>query len=267
MEPPEDPSPTGPAVPPHIRQSHREWNWELAYENDLGGQTWRLEGHGSIRFLKLAPRGVEPSLETEARRMQWAIDHLPVPVVLEHGVGESQWLLTEGLAGEDATAKGRLERPRATVEALAHGLRLFHTAPVKHCGFSSRVDVLLGLVERRLQAGLIDPQRDFHPEHRHFSARAAFDHLVEHQLTEDNLVVCHGDYCFPNAILQGDQVTGFVDLGEMGVADRWWDLAVATWSTNWNVGPGYTRVFLDAYGIRGDRERMEYYRLLYDLVS
>jgi len=58
-----------------------------------------------------------------------------------------------------------------------------------------------------------------------------------------------------------------VDLGELGVADRWWDLAVATWSTTWNLGAGYEDLFLAAYGVERDRERMAYYRLLYDLVS
>ena len=60
---------------------------------------------------------------------------------------------------------------------------------------------------------------------------------------------------------------GFVDLGERGVADRWWDLAVATWSVTWNFGPGLEDLFLKEYGIERDQARIEYYRLLYDVVS
>jgi kanamycin kinase len=62
-------------------------------------------------------------------------------------------------------------------------------------------------------------------------------------------------------------VAAYLDLGELGVADRWWDLAVATWSTTWNLGPGWEPAFLEAYGIDPDPERIAYYRLLYDLVS
>jgi kanamycin kinase len=56
----------------------------------------------------------------------------------------------------------------------------------------------------------------------------------------DGLVVCHGDSCAPNTLLTGDgRWSGHVDLGALSVADRWADLAVATWSTTWNYGPGW----------------------------
>ena len=62
-------------------------------------------------------------------------------------------------------------------------------------------------------------------------------------------------------------MTGFVDLGELGVADRWWDLAVATWSITWNLGPGLEDLFLTHYGTPRDDPRIAFHRLLYDLSS
>jgi kanamycin kinase len=51
----------------------------------------------------------------------------------------------------------------------------------------------------------------------------------------DKLVVCHGDACAPNTLLDDDgRWSAHVDLGVLGTADRWADLAVATWSTTWN---------------------------------
>jgi len=81
---------------------------------------------------------------------------------------------------------------------------------------------------------------------------------------DDERVVCHGDTCAPNTLLGPDgRWTGRVDLGLLGVADRWADLAVATW----NYGPGWEGLLLDAYGIKPDPDRTRYYRLLWDLSS
>ncbi|HEY1642329.1 MAG TPA: phosphotransferase, partial [Streptosporangiaceae bacterium] len=82
----------------------------------------------------------------------------------------------------------------------------------------------------------------------------------------DRLVVCHGDACAPNTMLSDDgRWSAHADLSDLGVADRWADLAVATWSTTWNYGPGWERPLLDAYGIDPDPGRTGYYRLLWEL--
>lgn len=79
-------------------------------------------------------------------------------------------------------------------------------------------------------------------------------------------MVCHGDARAPNTIVDnhGDFV-GHVDLSSLGVADRWADLAVATWSTVWNYGPGWEEVLLEAYGVEPDPVRTRHHRLLWEL--
>ncbi|MFD6447456.1 phosphotransferase, partial [Promicromonospora sp. NPDC060204] len=82
----------------------------------------------------------------------------------------------------------------------------------------------------------------------------------------DRVVVCHGDACAPNTLLADDGTwAGHVDLGGLGVADRWADLAVATYSLGWNYGPGYDHLVYEGYGIDEDPDRIAYYRLLWDL--
>lgn len=82
----------------------------------------------------------------------------------------------------------------------------------------------------------------------------------------DQLVVAHGDACAPNTLIHADgSFAAHVDLGELGVADRWADLAIAAWSTEWNYGPGFTHLVYEGYGVRPDPERIAYYRLLWDL--
>jgi kanamycin kinase len=84
-------------------------------------------------------------------------------------------------------------------------------------------------------------------------------------LPVDQLVVCHGDACSPNTLIDDDgRCCGHVDFGDLGVADRWADLAVAARSLGWNY-PGRVRdaEFFAAYGIEPDPTRMDYYRRLW----
>jgi kanamycin kinase len=84
----------------------------------------------------------------------------------------------------------------------------------------------------------------------------------------EDLVVCHGDACAPNTLLNAEgQWTALVDLGRLGIGDRWSDLAIAAWSTVWNYGPGWEETVYDAYGIEPDEPKIRYYRLLWDLES
>jgi kanamycin kinase len=124
------------------------------------------------------------------------------------------------------------------------------------------------LTDARQQAAAarLDPAA-WHESHQPLSVSAALD-LASAIPPIDKLVVCHGDACAPNTLLTPDgHWSGHVDLGLLGTADRWADLAVATWSTEWNYGPGWDRLLLNAYGIAPDPERSRYYRLLWDLSS
>jgi len=249
---------------------HRGWSITPHYTSGYGVATFRLRGPGGeLRYLKLARRSPRTiPIRDECERMCWAAAWLPVPVVIGCGTdGDVEWLLTKGIDAPDATDPALMRDPDATVRALARGLRRFHSAPIDACPFDFRLDEALARIRRRVEGGLVEPTRDFHPEHAHLSARAALDRLERDRPTADDPVVCHGDYCFPNALIAGGEVVGFVDLGELGVADRWWDLAVATWSATWNVGPGFEDAFLDAYGIAPDLHRIAYYRLMYDMAS
>ena len=77
-------------------------------------------------------------------------------------------------------------------------------------------------------------------------------------------MVCHGDACCPNTLLdESGRAVAQVDLGRLGVADRWADLAVAAMSTEWNFGPGLDDEVYAGYGIAADPVRIAYYRRLW----
>ena len=232
------------------------------WRNGLGGLTFRL---GAGRFVKWVAHGTQGlDLAAEAERLRWAAPFAAVPRVLESGRDEDgTWLVTAALPGESAVRW--THDPRTAARALGEGLARLHAAlPVADCPFTWAVEDRVSRARQRLAAGH-GPEAWF-PEHRHLSPEDALA-LLAQPPAPVHPVVCHGDPCVPNTLLAADgSFVGVVDLGTLGVADPWADLAVAAWSTEWNFGPGYAREVYAAYGTAPDEERIAYYRLLWDLT-
>lgn len=256
------------SVPDEVRTVAGSRRIELVWQNEVHGLTFRCVGAADAVFVKWAPAGSGLQLADETARLRWAAPWTPVPRVLDSGSsGAGDWLVTAALDGVSAVDAPWSDRPAVAVTAIGEGLRAFHEAlPVEQCPFSWSVDVRVAEAHRRTAAGRQEPHR-WHAENKHLSPDEALRVLAEPPAV-DRLVVCHGDACSPNTLVAADgSWAGHVDLGSLGVADRWADLAIATWSADWNYGPGWQDRLLDAYGIdAGDEERTSYYRLLWDLT-
>lgn len=216
------------------------------WQNELGGLTFQLgEGDGRL-FAKWAAHGSGADLAAESARLRWAAPFTPVPRVLDGGADEDgAWMITRGLPGESAVSPRWKADPRTAVHALGTALRALHERlPVADCPFSWSIDHRLDVARH---AGIEAPAD--------LPAAPPIDHLV----------VCHGDPCAPNTLLHEDgSWSGHVDMGTLGLADRWADLAVATWTTAPNYGPGWEDALLDAYGVSPDPERIDFYRRLWN---
>lgn len=236
------------------------------WENELGGLTFEVGADPGRIFVKWVPAGSGIDLADEAGRLSWAGAFTPVPRPLDQGADhDGSWLVTAALPGLSAVADRWTAEPRTAVTALGEGLRALHEAlPVAGCPFSWTAQDRLTDARRRAALGRIDVSR-WDTAHRPLGVERALELLADVP-PPDRVVVCHGDACAPNTLLDDDgRWSGHVDLGRLGVADRWADLAVAAWSTEWNYGPGWDGLLLDAYGVRPDPDRVRYYRLLWDL--
>lgn len=195
-----------------------------------------LDGGLTVRvgeaYMKWVPTG--QSLQPERERLAWAGRYHPVPEVVDHGAdAEGEWMLTAAI--DAVSAVSLTGDPRAAAVALGEGLRALHeNLPVDGCPFDWSVET---------RGGVDAPEIDV-------------------------LVVAHGDACLPNTLVDADgRWVAHVDLGALGLADRWADLAVASMSLDWNVGEGWQGEFFAAYGVARDEERISYYRALWNLPA
>lgn len=90
----------------------------------------------------------------------------------------------------------------------------------------------------------------------------------------DDLVLTHGDLCMPNIICDGDKFVGFIDLGLMGIANRYHDIALLYRSIKYNFRGDYGKAYpgfeeeklFTMLNIKKDNEKMKYFLLLDELL-
>ena len=124
--------------------------------------------------------------------------------------------------------------------ALGRGLRALHDVlPVDRCPYSWSADVRVEQVHRAgVGAGTGSRRVGTNSTATSAPTTCWRCWTTCHRSTRSSA----GDACAPNTLLRSDGTwSGHVDMGSLGIGDRWADLAVATWSTEWNYGPGSER--------------------------
>ena len=259
-------------------------------------ERWTRAGEPD-RFCKSAAPSWDRGLDAEAARLRW-LATTPVAgrvaTVLYHGLDEEgvEHLLTtavpgvdgaelaerlvdaEGMAGDadrrDGAAPGGASSPAASERhRLAHrygaALRELHDAlDPAACPFDGRLEARLRAAARRVAEGTVDAG-DFEPEHDGRTPQSILDELLATRPADEDLVVGHGDWCYPNVLFAEGGGWGMVDLAGLGTACRWNDLGIGARSTSHNLGDDAIPAFLEGYGIGADEERMRYYVLLDEL--
>lgn len=227
------------------------------WRNALGGLTFAV-GSPVVEYVKWGPEHWELDLGLEAEKTAWASRWVAAPEVLGVGfgidpvLGPGGWVRTRALPG--TTAIGPEWQTEATVVELGRALRELHDRlPVRECAWSWSAEDRLAALRQHLPAAPVDALGDV-PE-------------------VDREVVCHGDACNPNFLLRADadgrpRCSGYVDLGSLGLADRWADLAPAVLSLGWNfadvASPDRRRdLLLEGYRIDRDADRLDWYTRLW----
>jgi aminoglycoside 3'-phosphotransferase II len=240
---------------------------------ESGANVVRFERPASTTvYLKsraVAPSSPNRPLFDEAERLGWmqAVG-LPVPAVLQyHEWKGREYLLLTAVPGQDAAAPRPAEQHGAVVAALAAGLRTLHATNISACPFDYSGGVRLARAEAQVRAGVVD-ESDFDQARRGRSPNDLYAELVAAPAPPEDRVFTHGDYCLPNVMLVADaggafRVSGFVDCGTAGIADRYQDLALCARSVAGNLGPEWVPALFARYGLENvDQRKIDYYQLL-----
>ena len=250
----------------------------------LEGQTYSIDDIGMSasqvlifedKVLKIRPETEET--KSECTMLAWLDGKVPVPKILFHACENgTDYLLMSKVNGKMSCDKAYMEHPRELVSMLAKALKLLWKVDVTDCPETWDLKRKLPITKQNVDRNLVDMENvepETFEEQGFKNPQELYEWLIENQPKEDRMLV-HGDFCLPNIFFADDEITGFIDIGRMGIGDKWQDIALCYRSLKHNFGGKYTSkiyedfnpdILFEELGIEPDWDKIKYYILLDEL--
>lgn len=235
-----------------ILQTHFKINDIINIEqNDIGhttAQVYIISTTKTKFVLKIHDNPEDKYLYNLRARLSWLQALLPISKVEAYKIIENQeYLLTDFIEGIPAFEYGYKSKIDNLGIILGESLRNIHEINIQDCPFKTNIDSniskLLGKIEKNcLKQDLLIP---YFPQLNKNEIMTEIKSLLTQ---ESDQVFSHGDYCLPNIILANNKLSGVIDLGDSGIADRHHDILDCLWSLKFNNLEYYTEDFINSYG-------------------
>jgi len=225
--------------------------------------------------LKIA--NADSGEEASARLLTWLNGKIPVPKVIAFEKDENhQYFLMSKIPGEMSCSEYYLEHPKELVSLLAEAFKMLWSVDISDCPRNRDLEIELKEAKYRVDNDLVDLDK---AEPTTFGEGGFESPKALLQWLQDNKpdyepVLSHGDFCLPNVLIKDGRISGFIDLSDTGVADKWRDIALCYRSLKHNfdgtfggkVYPDFNPdILFEALGITPNPKKLEYYILLDEL--
>lgn len=220
---------------------------------------------------------INDEFEREYDVMKWLQGKLPVPKVLGFEREEKKnYLLMTKVPGEMSCANKFMNNPEQLTDSLAGGLQMLWEVDISSCPFSCHLEKKLQMAKYNVENNLVD-LGNVEPNTFGENGFESPEHLLEwlnNNKPEEELALSHGDFCLPNIFLSEGEVSGYIDLGRTGIADKWQDIALCYRSLSQNFNGKFTEkqyegfdenMLFEKLGIEPKWDKIRYYILLDEL--
>lgn len=263
-------------VPESIRKLIENKPYKI---DDMGksGSKILIFGDCVLKIVEIRDKASREKNDLSVQVMRWLKGKLPVPEVLRYESDDkNQYLLMSRLPGKMSCDEYYLEHPRELCRLLAEAFKMLWSLDVTGCPRERTMDRELKEAEYRVKNNLVDLE-DAEPEtfgEKGFENPQALLECLKENRPEYEPVLSHGDFCLPNILIQDGKVSGFIDLGDTGIGDKWRDLALCCRSLKHNfdgtfggkVYPDFNPDMLfEELGIEQNRDKLKFYILLDEL--
>lgn len=181
--------------------------------------------------------------------------------------GKISTLITKKLEGDMICCDEIFDDMYHVVDLASDAIKILQSIDISNCPFYNNLDLKLSTAKYNIDNNLVTT-KDMNDENqkRFGSVQKLYEYLVNNKIKEEKLCFSHGDLSIPNIFYKDEKITGFVDLGDSGIADIWYDISILVKSLRRNYETEEAEKYLfKKLNIKPDYKVIEYYILLTDL--
>ncbi|GIP32795.1 phosphotransferase [Paenibacillus sp. J2TS4] len=230
-----------------------------------------LELNNSQKYVLKAKSVEQPgSLYDEAARLKWIEGRLPAPRFVDYQVDNGyEHLIMTFVEGCSADQYEPEEGQKSLGYLLGEGLRTVHSIGIEDCCFNDFApDKLINMVKRNIQERSDEVMEIINRSFPNHTPEQLLDFLEKNKASADQLVFTHGDYGSANIMINHGEITAFIDLGEAGVSDPYYDIYYLVKSlTYYNNRAEEVENFKKGYGIQTlDENKLKFHQIIDTLL-
>lgn len=228
-----------------------------------GAKVTRIVKNNKEYFLKESTAG---TLDKEYLALNWLSGKINVPKVIYFSTYlNKSFLLTEKLEGEMLCCDELWDFPEQIVKLAADAIAILQNINYTSCPLSSDLEHKLAIAKYNVDNHLLDLSNNSKYFKKFGSYEEIYKFLINNKPNEE-FCFSHGDTSLPNIFQKNGKISGFLDVGECGCADKWFDIAITVKSIRRNFeDEKYVDMFFKHLGIPHNKEKVEYYILLMEL--
>jgi streptomycin 3"-kinase len=250
--------------------AHTHADWRRVKTGESGDRVYRRED--GLAYAKIASSARSIDLAGERDRLLWLQDKgIAVPKVIDwREMEEGACLVMTAIPGIPAVELDGDALLKAW-PSMVRQLKSLHGLPIDRCPFDRSLSLMFAKAADVVARDAVNP--DFLPPEDAAKPAGELLDRVERDLPVRvdqeaiDRVLCHGDACMPNFMVDPHslQCTGLIDLGRLGKADRYVDLALMianaeeSWATLEQEQRAFSILFETLEIAEPDRERLAFY--------
>lgn len=206
-----------------------------------GDKVIKITKNTDVYFLKYSNN---PNIQLEYTKLKWLNGRLSVPEIVDYEEQNGMYyLLTRGLDGEMVCSKKYMKDWQSGLNVIYQAFSELWKIDIKDCPFNVGLDYKLKNIKNKIDNNLFQPQ-DIRPEflEKYGGIDGMYKYLINNRPTE-TLRFSHGDTSLPNIFGKNNNLTGFIDVSDCGIADLWYDIAVTAKSIKRNYNTEALNMF------------------------